>query len=466
MLEGTLTRGRYVAFVERPIATGGMASICFGRLAGSVGFSRVVAIKRMHPHLAGEREFAAMFVDEARLVSRIRHANVVPTLDVVAEGGDLWIVMEYVHGESLSRLSAEGPIPPAIAIAIAISTLRGLHAAHEARDERGKPLGIVHRDVSPQNVMVGVDGLVRVVDFGVAKAADRLQTTRDGRVKGKIRYMAPEQLVGGGTDRRADVYAASVVLWEMLAGRRWITLDDQSKVMYEVAHGRFPRLRQAFADAAEGIDAILARGTSKDPGDRFATALEMAGSLESAAPSANAGEIGAWVERTALSALCERAGAVAAVENAPLDGTANLESSSSTRAAAEVPTANVGVTGFDPPPRRGMRVGVLLVGGVALVIAAVATRALWQRTGPGALATPAASTPSSSARAPSTPSSRAPLDSSATASVANTSTASAPTAAANPHRVAPAVSTKTTSRCDPPYTVEPNGTKRYRPECL
>src|SRR5262249_50892141 len=154
----------------------------------------------------------SMFLDEARLAARIKHPNVVPTLDVVAEDGELFLVMEYVHGESLSRLlrvaiNRGEMVPPRIVSSIIAGVLYGLHAAHEAKSESGEPLNIVHRDVSPQNILVGSDGVVRVLDFGVAKAAGRLHTTREGQLKGKIAYMPPEQLNNKPLTRRADVYA-------------------------------------------------------------------------------------------------------------------------------------------------------------------------------------------------------------------------------------------------------------------
>src|SRR5262245_51026591 len=168
--------GRYALHGE--LASGGMATVHLGRLLGPVGFSRTVAIKRLHAQYAQDPEFVSMFLDEARLAARIRHPNVVPTLDVVATSGELFLVMEYVPGESLSRLARAARdrmerMPPRIVSAIMSGVLHGLHAAHEAKSERGEPLGIVHRDVSPQNVLVGTDGVARVLDFGVAKAAGR-----------------------------------------------------------------------------------------------------------------------------------------------------------------------------------------------------------------------------------------------------------------------------------------------------
>jgi len=192
-----------------------MATVHIGRLVGPAGFARIVAIKRMHAQFAADPDFVAMFLDEAWLAARIQHPNVVQTLDVVTTEGELFLVMEYVQGETLARLERSareaGELPPArVVVGIASSMLHGLHAAHEAKDESGKALSIVHRDVSPQNVMVGVDGIARLLDFGVAKATVRLQTTREGQLKGKLAYMAPEQLAGQAT-RASDIYSAGVV---------------------------------------------------------------------------------------------------------------------------------------------------------------------------------------------------------------------------------------------------------------
>jgi serine/threonine-protein kinase len=222
--------GRYVIFDE--IASGGMAMVHLGRLRGSAGFARTVAIKRLHAQFARDPEFVSMFTDEARLASRIRHPNVVQIYDVESQDGELYLVLEYVSGVSLTTLvgpSAEnaGPLPPAIAVALAVGVLDGLHAAHEARDGSGRPLQIVHRDVSPHNVIVGADGLPHLLDFGVAKALGRSYVTRDGELKGKVPYMSPEQLRGEAVTRAADVFSASATLWEMLTGRR--LFDDRRK---------------------------------------------------------------------------------------------------------------------------------------------------------------------------------------------------------------------------------------------
>src|SRR5688572_15159680 len=215
--------GRYAIFDR--IAAGGMASVHLARLSGSEGFSRVVAVKRMHQHFAENPEFKRMFSAEARMAARIRHPNVVPTLDVLVDRNELVIVMDYVHGESLQTLvkaasAKSAPVPIQVLSAVMVSVLHGLHAAHEARDESGKPLGIIHRDVSPHNVLVGSDGVARVLDFGVAKAKHAHQDTDPGRLKGKFSYMAPEVIRGEPGTRKADVFSAAVVTWELITGRK------------------------------------------------------------------------------------------------------------------------------------------------------------------------------------------------------------------------------------------------------
>ncbi|MFT3772801.1 MAG: serine/threonine-protein kinase [Minicystis sp.] len=311
--------GRYVVGDE--IASGGMATVHLGRMLGDAGFARTVAIKRLHPQYAKDPEFAAMLLDEGRLASRIQHVNVVPTLDVVATPGDLFVVMEYVHGEPLNALlrtlvRKRGRIPPRIAAAILAGALRGLHAAHEARDHHGRLLGVVHRDVSPQNIMVGADGVTRVLDFGIAKAAGRAHSTQTGQIKGKFAYMPPEQLHGEELDRRADVYAAGVVLWESLVGARLFAGTDQAPNLARLLDPKFEPPSARVPGLGRAYDEVARRALSRDREARFATALEMAEAIESSGPVAPPAEIGSWVEATAGDALAERARRIAAIEQA------------------------------------------------------------------------------------------------------------------------------------------------------
>jgi hypothetical protein len=310
--------GRYAVYGE--IAAGGMATIHLGRLLGPVGFSRTVAIKRLHAQYAKDPDFVAMFLDEARLAARIQNPNVVQTMDVVAEGDTLFLVMEYIQGEALAKLwritTSEGtPIPLPIVSAIVVGMLHGLHAVHEATDEHGVPLGIVHRDISPQNVIVGVDGTPRVLDFGVAKAAGRLQHTRDGQLKGKLAYMGPEQLTGAPVARSSDVYSAAVVLWEALTGTRLYDGDNDARVFASVLAGNPPPPSHLVPELPSQLDDVVMRGLDRDPQKRFKTAREMALALEAVIRSAPATEVGAWVERLAHSSLAKRATQVQELES-------------------------------------------------------------------------------------------------------------------------------------------------------
>ena len=264
-----------------------MASVHLGRLVGAVGFARTVAIKRLHPHLARDGEFTAMFLDEARLAARIRHPNVVAVLDVVHDEGELLLVMDYVQGESFSHLGRAmrpGAIPLRIAVTVMTGVLHGLHAAHEATTEQGEPLRIVHRDVSPQNIMVGIDGVPRVFDFGVAKAAHRAQTTQDQSIKGKISYMAPEQLLSEIVDRRADVYSAAVVLWEALTGERLFEGDNQGRVIRKILDEPVPLPSSVVPGLPKALDEAVMRGLERDVTKRWQTARDFAAALERARP--------------------------------------------------------------------------------------------------------------------------------------------------------------------------------------
>ncbi len=297
-----------------------MATVHIGRLLGQVGFSRTVAIKRMHEHCARDPEFVSMFIDEARLAARIRHPNVVPTLDVVALDGELFLVMEFVQGETLARLirrstKANMRIAPRVASSVITGLLEGLHAAHEAVGEHGEPLAIVHRDVSPQNVMVGTDGVSRVLDFGVAKAANRLQTTRDGQIKGKIEYMAPEQIRGGAVDRRTDVYAAACCLWEMLTGRRLYIADNPVTLWGMVLEGKAERPSKLNPGVSPELDAITMRGLDPDPTRRYGTAEQMAIELEQSVGIATPREVGRWVQTLVSKKLRELDGVIAELDS-------------------------------------------------------------------------------------------------------------------------------------------------------
>jgi serine/threonine protein kinase len=338
--EPVRTVGRYALYGK--IAAGGMATVHFGRLLGPVGFSRTVAIKRMHPQFTEDPDFVSMFLDEARLAARIRHPGVVPTLDVVATGGEILLVMEFVQGETLARLlrslAPKGErIPVPIVAAIFSNVLHGLHAAHEAKSERGGALEMVHRDVSPHNVMVGVDGTARLLDFGIAKAVGRLQTTREGQIKGKLAYIAPEQLGGAPATRQTDLYAASVCLWEALTGKRLFDGPNEGSLVNQVLKGEIKRPGEIVPDLPAAIDPIVLRGLDREPANRFATAREMATAVEAAVPLAIPAAVGAWVEVVAAESIAFKAAQLAEIER--------------TSSEATIPTVDDDATMPSPPPR-------------------------------------------------------------------------------------------------------------------
>jgi serine/threonine-protein kinase len=240
-------------------------------------------------------------------------------LDVAAEDGELVLVMEYVHGEPLAKLLRAARrkgvgVSQRIAATILIEALHGLHAAHEARDEKGMELGIVHRDVSPQNIIVGVDGVTRVLDFGIAKAAGRIHSTREGEIKGKFAYMPPEQLHGEHLDRRADIYAAGVVLWETLTGERLFLGSAEMPNLQRLLDADVEPPSTRIPGLAAAFDAVAMKALAREPQDRYPTARAMAIALEACGPAATASEVGEWVEVLANESLSRRALLISTLE--------------------------------------------------------------------------------------------------------------------------------------------------------
>jgi eukaryotic-like serine/threonine-protein kinase len=217
------TLGRYE--VVGHLASGGMAEVLLGRVRGPHGFERAVVLKRILPHLARMSSFVDMFLDEARIIARIHHPNVVQVHELGTEGGELFMAMEYLAGESVSSLvrrlaTRNAKLDHALAAFIVAEACAGLHAAHELKTDDGALLHIVHRDVSPQNIFITFDGAVKVIDFGIAKSADRVARTEAGQLKGKLDFMSPEQCKSEPLDRRTDVFALGIVLYELLTQRR------------------------------------------------------------------------------------------------------------------------------------------------------------------------------------------------------------------------------------------------------
>jgi serine/threonine-protein kinase len=279
--------GRYEILTK--LASGGMAVVYVASAGGVGGFARLVALKVLHANLAHEEEFISMFLDEARLAARIRHPNVVPTIDIsdTIETG-YFLVMEYIEGDHLGALLSSSHkqgerIPVAVVLRIVIDALGGLGAAHDLRDDASKPLNIVHRDVSPHNILVGKDGISRLTDFGVAKAEDRLTHTRDGQVKGKLAYMAPEQASSGSTDSRSDLFSMGIILWECVTGRRLFRADNTAATLTKLLHEPIAA-PSAVDPSLAPLDAVLEKALQRDPSARFQTADEFIEALEQIAP--------------------------------------------------------------------------------------------------------------------------------------------------------------------------------------
>jgi serine/threonine-protein kinase len=284
-----------------------MASVHLARMTASTGFTRLVAIKRLHREYTFDRNFIALFSQEARLCAQIRHTNVIGTLDLLPIDGTLSLVLEYVEGESLAALMKRAralgePIPLPFAATIMHGVLCGLDAAHEAQRDDGAPLGIVHRDVSPHNILVGIDGNAKIIDFGVAKARDGLQLTQPGELRGKLAYMPREQLLGGAVTRQFDIYAAGVVLWELLAGERLYPATEVAAVSAAVLEGASEPPSAFNPEVPPELDDVVMRALAQEPTERYATAGEFATALEPWR-TANERAIGAWVSHLAAERL-------------------------------------------------------------------------------------------------------------------------------------------------------------------
>lgn len=298
--------------ILRPIAAGGMATVYLARKLGPGGFAQNAAIKVVHPHLALQREFVEMFLDEARIISLINHPNVCRVLDFGASRGTYYLAMEYVRGETwadvLQALRAhpggEAVIPKLSAWVLA-QACEGLHAAHEAHDEAGVPVQIVHRDISPQNLLVGYDGSVRIVDFGVAHAAERSHATRDGVVKGRYGYMAPEQMRGEAVDRRADIWSVGVILREALTGGRLFSRENDAATIFAVTEQALPAWPEHVSSA---LRAVADRALRASVQERFDTVREMGRELvRGAEADSSSVDLSDWMGRLFADNIAQKA---------------------------------------------------------------------------------------------------------------------------------------------------------------
>jgi len=495
-------------------AAGGMGAVHLGLKFGALGFQRLVAIKRMHAHLVQDLEFVTRFKDEIRLVSRLSHQNVVQTLDVIEADGELSLIMEYIEGETLHDVlrdaeRADFVLPVLAAVGIVNQALHGLHAAHEATDDLGNSLNLVHRDVSPQNLMVGKDGQVKVLDFGVAKATSEWHVTRTGEVSGKVAYMSPEQAMARPLDRRSDVFAAGVVLWEVLTGQRLFRARGVSE---GAAISNLLSLRvRAPSELRQGLppalDRIVLRALEREPARRFGSARDFALALEEVCPGASVSMVANALADVCSERMLLRAQRLSELQTATRSFAAELttvgqpNSGELLDAVSETGTLSelLGKTGAGPqpalviselelqtqdlnavliangvatartPPRSAWRFGGVAVGAVLILL--LLTR-LWAP--PRAPLERSAETRTQALApertlAPRTP--EAPVEPEAPAPQAINADAQA-TGKSSPEprpvrrRPAKPSSRATSVSCSPPSVVDAEGIRHFKPECL
>jgi len=281
---GTYFLGRYRVVDE--IGVGGMASVHLARMDGPGGFQKWVAIKRIHPHLVEDETFVHMFLDEARVAARISHPNVATVFELGKHEDTYWIAMEYLHGEPLREVMRRTedlgqPMPPEIACRVIADAAEGLHAAHELLGKNGEKLGLVHRDVTPHNLFVTYDGNTKVVDFGIAKFSSRMANTRAGTLKGKLAYMSPEQVAGEPIDRRTDVFALGVVLWELTTGQRLFRMESDLDTLAKVQECNVPRPSTIVRGYPIDLEKIVMKALAKTKNERYRTAREFSRALQS-----------------------------------------------------------------------------------------------------------------------------------------------------------------------------------------
>lgn len=282
-LSGNSAFGKYQLFAS--LGRGGMADVFLAVARGPMGFNKLAVVKRLRAQLADDPSFRTMFLDEARLAARLNHPNVVHTYEVGEQDGVYFIAMEYLEGQPLNKVIHEAVksnkvFEESFCARVVSDALSGLNHAHELKDYDGKPLSIIHRDVSPHNVFVTYGGVVKLVDFGIAKAALSSTETEVGVLKGKVAYMSPEQAMAGPIDQRSDLFAMGIVLWELLTRQRLMTGDSAAATLHRLLNSAIPAVSSVRADIDPELDAIVAKALEKDPKYRFQTAIEMRDALE------------------------------------------------------------------------------------------------------------------------------------------------------------------------------------------
>ncbi len=313
--------GRYALFDR--ITSGGSSVVHLGRDIANAEPARVVAIKRVHGAMARDLDFVSKFREEMSVLSNVRHPKVVSALDVLEDGDELLLILEYIHGQSLAALvrqarESRASVPIEVCVALAIDVLDGLHAAHTATSSSGAPLGIVHQDVSPRNILLGSDGVARISDFGVAKAGTSRNVTRTGHIKGKLNYLAPEHLLGRRPGLRGDIYGVAVVLWELLASAPLFQRASDVETLRAVVSGEVPGPGALARRMPAELERVVRRGLAHDPAARFASALEMAVALRGVIAPAPAADMEDWMLELAHAPLVHRSRQLARAENFPL----------------------------------------------------------------------------------------------------------------------------------------------------
>lgn len=270
--------GKYT-LIDR-IAVGGMAEIFLARQAGLEGFEKTIVLKRIRPHLSSQPSFVKMFLNEAKLAAQLNHPNIVQIYDLGKIGETYFIAMEYIFGRDMRRVIPKAdsmgiPFPLVYALKIASSVCEGLYYAHQRGDIYGNPLNIVHRDVTPENIFVSFDGTVKILDFGIAKAANQLEQTRAGEIKGKLSYMSPEQVVGKQLDGRSDIFSLGTVVYEWITGFKLFTGDNEVAVLKSISSGKIYAPSYFKSDVPEAVERILMKALEKDREKRYQSAWEM-----------------------------------------------------------------------------------------------------------------------------------------------------------------------------------------------
>ena len=497
------------------LGRGGMATVYLGRIAGEARFSRLFAIKVLHPHLADDEGFVSMLLDEAQIAARIHHPNVVPIVDLGSHGDLRYVVLEYVEGCSLSALLAKyrDARPPRLVAAVVLDSLAGLHAAHMLTDDDGEPMNLVHRDVSPQNVLVGADGGARISDFGVAKAESRASATRPGEVKGKISFLSPEQILGMEIDRRSDIFSAGTLLWTALTGRKLFLGTSDAATMRNILDMDIPPPSTVGLMPSPAFDEVCLRALERDREKRWASAADMEDALRKAAlDSGQLGsrrEVGDWasaafgdelsVRRAAIRAATTRGHRSIESDSHPVtsglrmipgvgptsESELDVSHGSSAPTATFLPAAHAttqvsaqGIphrssgSGRRRTPLAAAALACLAVLGVAYILSnrgatgGPSTSRVTQSPAPAASASETAAAVSTVANVAPPPSTLALPEPTTAASAPARTLARRPQGLASASPPPVDVARTPARNCDPPFVVDTNGIEHFKPGCI